>query len=89
MPWRGGDVLFELLNELEGLAEDTDLLVVLTTNRPDVVEPALAARPGRIDLALEVPLQTPPGASGCCTCTRARSRSPRTPSSNWCQRPRG
>ena len=61
MPWGGGAVLFELLNELEGLAEDTDLLVVLTTNRPDVVEPALAARPGRIDLALEVPL---PDAAG-------------------------
>ena len=61
MPWGGGEVLFELLNELEGLAEDTDLLVVLTTNRPDVVEPALAARPGRIDLALEIPL---PDAAG-------------------------
>ncbi len=62
MPWGGGEVLFELLNELEGLAEDTDLLVVvLTTNRPDVVEPALAARPGRIDLALEIPL---PNAAG-------------------------
>src|SRR5581483_4771482 len=29
---------------------------VLTTNRPDVLEPALAARPGRIDLAVEIPL---------------------------------
>jgi ATP-dependent 26S proteasome regulatory subunit len=28
----------------------------LTTNRPDLLEPALAARPGRIDLALEIPL---------------------------------
>ena len=89
MPWGGGEVLFELLNELEGLAEDTDLLVVLTTNRPDVVEPALAARPGRIDLALEDPLpQTPPGAGGCCTSMRARSRSPRTPSSNLWHGPR-
>lgn len=61
MPWGGGEVLFELLNELEGLAEDTDLLVVLTTNRPDVIEPALAARPGRVDLALEIPL---PDAAG-------------------------
>ncbi len=34
---------------------------MLTTNRPDVVEPALAARPGRIDLALDVPL---PDAGG-------------------------
>jgi ATP-dependent 26S proteasome regulatory subunit len=29
---------------------------VLTTNRPDALEPALAARPGRIDLAVELPL---------------------------------
>lgn len=49
-------VLFELLNQMEGIEEDADLLFVLTTNRPDVIEPALAARPGRVDLALEIPL---------------------------------
>ena len=49
-------LLFELLNQMEGLAEDEDLLFLLTTNRPDLLEPALAARPGRIDLALEIPL---------------------------------
>lgn len=54
-------VLFELLNQMEGLAEDEDLLFVLSTNRPDLIEPALAARPGRIDLALEIPL---PDADG-------------------------
>ena len=58
---RSSGVLFELLNQLEGLEEDIDLLVVLTTNRPDVIEPALAARPGRVDLALEAPL---PDAAG-------------------------
>jgi hypothetical protein len=52
----GHGPLFELLNQLEGLAEDADLLVVLTTNRPDLIEPALAARPGRVDLAVELPL---------------------------------
>jgi cell division protease FtsH len=56
MPGMHGGVLFELLNQLEGLAEDADLLVLLTTNRPDLIEPALAARPGRVDLALELPL---------------------------------
>jgi hypothetical protein len=55
-PGQGGGVLFELLNQMEGLEEDADLLFVLTTNRPDLVEPALAARPGRVDLALEIPL---------------------------------
>ncbi len=52
----GGGPLFELLNQMEGLAEDADLLYLLTSNRPDVLEPALAARPGRVDLALEIPL---------------------------------
>jgi hypothetical protein len=56
MPFGGGGVLFELLNQMEGLAEDEDLLFLLTTNRPDMIEPALAARPGRIDLALEIGL---------------------------------
>ncbi|MBY0456980.1 MAG: AAA family ATPase, partial [Gemmataceae bacterium] len=49
-------LLFELLNQMDGLGEDADILFVLTTNRADFLEPALAARPGRIDLAIEVPL---------------------------------
>jgi ATP-dependent 26S proteasome regulatory subunit len=49
-------LLFELLNQMDGLADDADILFVLTTNRPDLLEPALAARPGRIDQAIEVPL---------------------------------
>src|SRR5437868_8036756 len=48
-------ILFELLNQMDGLANDADVLFILTTNRPDVLEPALAARPGRIDQAIEVP----------------------------------
>jgi len=50
-------LLFQLLNEMDGLAEDADVVFLLTTNRPDVLEPALAARPGRVDQA--VPLQLP------------------------------
>jgi hypothetical protein len=46
-------LLFELLNEMDGLREDTDVVFVLTTNRPDLLEPALAARPGRVDQAIE------------------------------------
>jgi ATP-dependent 26S proteasome regulatory subunit len=52
-------LLFELLNQMDGLGEDVDILFVLTTNRPDILEPALAARPGRVDQAIEVP---PPNA---------------------------
>ncbi len=49
-------LLFELLNEMDGLADDADVLFLLTTNRADLLEPALAARPGRIDQAFEIPL---------------------------------
>lgn len=49
-------LLFELLNEMDGLRDDVDVLFVLTTNRPDILEPALAARPGRVDLAIPLPL---------------------------------
>jgi hypothetical protein len=53
----GGSILFELLNEMDGLAEDADVVFLLTTNRADVLEPALAQRPGRVDqaVALELP----------------------------------
>ena len=49
-------LLFQLLNEMDGLAEDADVVFVLTTNRVDLLEPALAARPGRIDQAIELTL---------------------------------
>ena len=49
-------LLNKLLNEMDGLREDAALLFVLTTNRPDDLESALAARPGRIDQAVELPL---------------------------------
>ncbi len=52
-------LLFELLNQMDGLSDDADLLFLLTTNRPDVLEPALAARPGRIDQAFEIPIPDP------------------------------
>ena len=49
-------VLFTLLDAMDGAAADADLLFLLTTNRADLLEPALAARPGRVDVAVEVPL---------------------------------
>jgi hypothetical protein len=49
-------LLFELLNAMDGLDEDADLIFVLTSNRPETLEDALASRPGRIDLAVELPL---------------------------------
>jgi ATP-dependent 26S proteasome regulatory subunit len=49
-------ILFELLNQMDGLAEDADVIFLLTSNRPDLLEPALASRPGRVDQAIEIPL---------------------------------
>ena len=61
LPGAAPPLLFELLNQMDGLASDADVLFVLTTNRPDLLEPALAARPGRVDQAIEMPL---PDAGG-------------------------
>jgi hypothetical protein len=49
-------LLNKLHNEMDGLKEDADILLVLATNRPEQLEGALAGRPGRIDQAIEVPL---------------------------------
>ena len=48
-------LLFQLLNEMDGLGEDVDVVFILTTNRADVLEPALTARPGRVDQAVHIP----------------------------------
>jgi len=48
--------LHQLLNEMDGLGSDAEVIFILTTNRPDAIEPAIAARPGRIDQAIEFPL---------------------------------
>lgn len=56
----GGDadnpVLFDVLDSVDGLDADVDVTFLFTTNRIDVLEAALAQRPGRVDLAVEVPL---------------------------------
>ena len=54
----GGEtpLLFTLLNEMDGLDEDADVVFLLTTNRADLLEPALASRPGRVDQAVHIDL---------------------------------
>jgi len=49
-------LLFEVLDAMDGLASDADVAFVLTTNRVDMLERALAQRPGRVDLAVEIPM---------------------------------
>jgi hypothetical protein len=53
-------VLFDLLDAMDGAGPDADLLFLLTTNRADLLEPALAARPGRVDVAVEIALPDAP-----------------------------
>jgi hypothetical protein len=49
-------LLFELLNEMDGLSPDVNVTFLLTTNRADMLEEALASRPGRVDHAAELPV---------------------------------
>jgi hypothetical protein len=48
-------LLFQLLNEMEGIGSDADVTFILTTNRVEVVERALIDRPGRVDFAVHIP----------------------------------
>jgi ATPase family associated with various cellular activities (AAA) len=51
----GNPLLFQLLNEMDGVGPDADITFVLTTNRVETLEHALSDRPGRVDLAMEIP----------------------------------
>ena len=57
-------LLFTLLDAMDGLDEDAAGGLLLTTNRAEALEKALAQRPGRVDLAVEIPLpdESDPGA---------------------------
>jgi ATP-dependent 26S proteasome regulatory subunit len=54
-------LLFEVLNQIDGLDGDIDVTFLLTTNRVDILERALSERPGRVDVAVEI---APPDAEG-------------------------
>lgn len=49
-------LLFQVLDALDGLAGDADVTFLMTTNRVEMLESALSERPGRVDLAVEIPL---------------------------------
>ena len=53
-PIGGNPLLFEVLNQIDGLGDDVDVTFLLTTNRVDILERALAERPGRVDAAIEI-----------------------------------
>jgi len=53
---RDTTLLHDLMDEMDGLGPRAEVVFLLTTNRPEVIERALASRPGRVDQAVYFPL---------------------------------
>lgn len=56
MAYGAQPLLFEVMDAMDGLDGDSDVTFLLTTNRVEAMEHALTQRPGRVDLAAEIPL---------------------------------
>jgi hypothetical protein len=62
-------LLFELLNQMDGLNEDTDIVFVLTTNRPKVNRTGTGVSSGPHRPRGQPRSPTPTAAAGCSTST--------------------
>ncbi|MCE4622829.1 MAG: CDC48 family AAA ATPase [Desulfurococcales archaeon] len=56
----GERIVSQLLTEIDGISELSDVVVIAATNRPDIIDPALL-RPGRLEKLIYVP---PPDMEG-------------------------
>lgn len=52
--------LMELLAQMDGFSSTSTVKVIMATNRPDILDPALI-RPGRLDRRIEIPLPNEQG----------------------------
>lgn len=49
-------LLGEMMNQLDGVQDNTDIITIATTNNKEVLEKALLDRPGRFDKVIDFPL---------------------------------
>lgn len=49
-------LLGEMMNQLDGVQDNTDIITIATTNNKEVLDKALLNRPGRFDKVIDVPL---------------------------------
>lgn len=47
-------VLGEFLNKVDGIVENEGVLIIMTTNHPEMLDPAIKERPGRFDRLIEI-----------------------------------